>query len=47
MISWFVYNSIYYFLFREIVSEDIDDFEYTPLPKYPGESSRALSLALF
>jgi DNA polymerase epsilon subunit 1 len=23
---------------REIVSEDISDFEYTPLPKYPGES---------
>jgi DNA polymerase epsilon subunit 1 len=22
--------------FREVVSEDIDDFEYTPLPKYPG-----------
>lgn len=21
---------------REIVSEDIDDFEYTPLSKYPG-----------
>ena len=24
------------FLRREVVSEDISDFEYTPLPKYPG-----------
>ena len=23
---------------REIVSEDISDFEYTPLPKYPGKN---------
>lgn len=22
---------------REIVSEDVPDFEYTPLPKYPGK----------
>lgn len=21
---------------RDIVSEDVDDFEYTPKPKYPG-----------
>lgn len=28
---------------REIVSADVDDFEYTPLPKYPGTASYFLS----
>ena len=26
----------YLIISREIVSEDIQDFEYTPLPKFPG-----------
>lgn len=36
MISYMVSGQGYLLINREIVSEDIQDFEYTPLPKYPG-----------
>lgn len=37
MISYMVANQGYLIINREIVSEDIDNFEYTPDPKYPGK----------
>lgn len=37
MISYMVDGQGYLITNREIVSEDIDDFEYTPKDEYPGE----------
>lgn len=37
MISYMADGKGYLIVNREIVSEDIADFEYTPMPKYPGE----------
>jgi DNA polymerase elongation subunit (family B) len=39
MISYMIDGQGYLIVNREIVSEDIDDFEYTPKPKYPGPFS--------
>lgn len=36
MISYMVSNQGYLIINREIVSEDIEDFEYTPKPSFPG-----------
>ena len=36
MISYMIAGQGYLLINREIVSEDIEDFEYTPLPKLPG-----------
>ena len=36
MISYMTPGQGYLITNREIVSEDVPDFEYTPLPKYPG-----------
>eukprot|EP01084_Bolivina_argentea_P126188 223471_1 len=36
MISYMIDNDGYLIVNREIVSQDIDDFEYTPKPEYPG-----------
>jgi len=36
MISYMFDGQGYLIINREIVSEDIDDFEYTPKPEYPG-----------
>jgi DNA polymerase epsilon subunit 1 len=36
MISYMTAGQGYLIINREVVSEDIDDFEYTPMPKYPG-----------
>lgn len=36
MISYMMNNQGYLIVNREIVSEDIEDFDYTPLPEYPG-----------
>lgn len=36
MISYMVSGQGYLLINREIVSEDVDDFEYTPSPKFPG-----------
>ena len=36
MISYMVVGEGYLLINREIVSEDVGDFEYTPLVKYPG-----------
>lgn len=36
MISYMIDGQGFLIVNREIVSEDIDDFEYTPQPKYPG-----------
>jgi DNA polymerase epsilon subunit 1 len=37
MISYMVAGQGYLIINREVVSEDVDDFEYTPLSKYPGK----------
>lgn len=39
MISYMIDGQGYLIVNRDIVSEDIDDFEYTPQPKYPGPFS--------
>jgi DNA polymerase epsilon subunit 1 len=36
MISYMLDGQGYLIINREIVTEDIDDFEYTPKPEYPG-----------
>lgn len=36
MISYMVANQGYLIINREVVSEDIEDFEYTPKPTFPG-----------
>lgn len=36
MISYMVANQGFLIINREIVSEDIEDFEYTPKPSFPG-----------
>jgi DNA polymerase family B, exonuclease domain len=36
MISYMTPGQGYLITNREIVSEDVPDFEYTPMPKYPG-----------
>jgi len=36
MISYMVSGQGYLIINREIVSEDVDDFEYTPKPHFPG-----------
>ncbi|ODV69915.1 DNA polymerase epsilon catalytic subunit A [Hyphopichia burtonii NRRL Y-1933] len=36
MISYMIDGEGYLITNREIISEDIDDFEYTPKPEYPG-----------
>jgi hypothetical protein len=36
MISYMTPGQGYLIINREIVSEEVSDFEYTPLPKYPG-----------
>jgi len=56
MISYMIDGQGYLITNREIVSEDIEDFEYTPKPEYEGpfmifneedEVSRLLSLLRF
>ena len=37
MISYMTPGQGYLIINREIVSEEVEDFEYTPLPKYPGK----------
>ncbi|GMG37407.1 unnamed protein product [Ambrosiozyma monospora] len=37
MISYMIDGEGYLITNREIISEDINDFEYTPKPEYPGE----------
>lgn len=37
MISYMIDGLGYLIINREIVSEDIEDFEYTPKPEYKGE----------
>lgn len=36
MISYMLANQGYLIINREVVSEDIEDFEYTPKPNFPG-----------
>lgn len=36
MISYMLDGQGYLIINREIITEDIDDFEYTPKPEYPG-----------
>lgn len=36
MISYMTPGQGYLLINREVVSEDVDNFEYTPMPKYPG-----------
>lgn len=36
MISYMTPNQGYLIINREIVSKDVEDFEYTPKPHYPG-----------
>jgi len=36
MISYMVSGQGYLIINREVVAEEVPDFEYTPLPKYPG-----------
>jgi DNA polymerase family B, exonuclease domain len=38
MISYMTPGQGYLITNREIVSEDVPDFEYTPMPKYPGHT---------
>lgn len=42
MISYMTAGQGFLLINREIVSEDISDFEYTPSPKYPGYFFRSL-----
>merc|ERR1740117_684808 len=37
MISYMMDRQGYLIVNRQVVSEDIEDFEYTPLPQFPGE----------
>ena len=37
MISYMVDKQGYLIVNREVVSEDIDDFEYTPKPEFEGK----------
>ena len=37
MLSYMLDKQGYLIINREIVSQDIDDFEYTPKPEFPGE----------
>lgn len=39
MISYMTKGQGYLIINREIVSEDVDDFEYTPKPSFPGSIS--------
>lgn len=39
MISYMIDGEGYLITNREIISEDIEDFEYTPKPEYPGQFS--------
>ena len=43
MISYMVDKQGYLIVNREVVSEDIDDFEYTPKPEFEGMGSVAAS----
>ena len=36
MISYMIDGEGFLITNREIISEDIEDFEYTPKPEYPG-----------
>jgi DNA polymerase epsilon subunit 1 len=36
MISYMLDGKGFLIVNREIISEDIDDFEYTPKPEFPG-----------
>lgn len=36
MISYMLDGQGYLIINREIITEDISDFEYTPKPEYPG-----------
>ena len=36
MISYMIDRQGFLIVNREVVSEDIDDFEYTPKPEFPG-----------
>ena len=38
MISYMVDRQGFLIVNREVVSEDIDDFEYTPKPEFPGRA---------
>ena len=42
MISYMVDKQGYLIVNREVVSEDINDFEYTPKPEFEGESHNML-----
>ena len=41
MISYMVDKQGYLIVNREVVSEDIDDFEYTPKPEFEGQAPLA------
>ena len=43
MISYMVDKQGYLIVNREVVSEDIDDFEYTPKPEFEGTGLVAAS----
>ena len=43
MISYMVDKQGYLIVNREVVSEDIDDFEYTPKPEFEGAGPVAAS----
>ena len=38
MISYMIDRQGYLIVNREVVSEDIDDFEYTPKPEFAGKT---------
>ena len=38
MISYMVDKAGFLIVNREVVTEDIDDFEYTPKPEYEGKA---------
>ena len=37
MISYMVAGQGYLIINREVVTQDVPDFEYTPMPKFPGK----------
>jgi DNA polymerase epsilon subunit 1 len=47
MISYMVANQGYLIINREIVSKDVDDFEYTPKPNFPGKVFHLFVVSFF
>lgn len=47
MISYMLDRQGYLIINREVVSEDIHDFEYTPKPEFEGEGQQRLPIVRY